>query len=222
MKRICKDCGKEFEITKSEEEFYKSKGLELPKRCKSCREKKKSGRVSHNAENSSKREQEYKENAGNQKERMPQAERHQDNEKSSLRNKIISAVAVIVIFIGGIFGINFNKTADNAKNNDVKIEENQQDSSSQKTGEYVFRNETLLSEHFDKHGADFDYKTKEEYEKGAAKVVTSKDALHKKEKEDGDDVYYIEKTNEFVIVSTDGYIRTYFKPQDGINYFNRQ
>ena len=31
-----------------------------------------------------------------------------------------------------------------------------------------------------------------------------------------------ESTNEFVIVSTDGYIRTYFKPSDGIEYFKRQ
>ena len=31
-----------------------------------------------------------------------------------------------------------------------------------------------------------------------------------------------EETNEFVVVSTDGYIRTYFNPSDGIDYFNRQ
>ena len=43
-----------------------------------------------------------------------------------------------------------------------------------------------------------------------------------KEKEDGDDVYYIQDTNEFVVVSTDGYIRTYFNPDDGIDYYNRQ
>ena len=40
--------------------------------------------------------------------------------------------------------------------------------------------------------------------------------------EDGDDVYYVESTNEFVIVSTDGYIRTYFNPDAGITYYNRQ
>ena len=46
--------------------------------------------------------------------------------------------------------------------------------------------------------------------------------IHKLEAEDGDDVYYLEETNEFVIVSTDGYIRTYFKPSKGIDYYNRQ
>lgn len=61
-----------------------------------------------------------------------------------------------------------------------------------------------------------------EYENAAAAVVSDSRALHKLEKEDNDDVYYIKETNEFVIVSTDGYIRTYFYPRDGIEYFERQ
>ena len=42
------------------------------------------------------------------------------------------------------------------------------------------------------------------------------------EKDDGDDIYYLERTNELVIVSTDGYIRTYFRPDSGIKYYNKQ
>ena len=60
------------------------------------------------------------------------------------------------------------------------------------------------------------------YENAARNVVNNSNSLHKTEAEDGDDVYYLESTNEFVIVSTDGYIRTYFKPNDGIDYYNRQ
>ncbi len=56
----------------------------------------------------------------------------------------------------------------------------------------------------------------------ASAVITNSNALHKKEAEDGDDVYYIEETNEFVVVSTDGYIRTYFNPSSGKDYFDRQ
>ena len=62
----------------------------------------------------------------------------------------------------------------------------------------------------------------EEYEAAASRVVNNPDALHKTEKEDGDDVYYIEETNEFVIVSKDGYLRTYFNPSRGIDYYNSQ
>ena len=87
---------------------------------------------------------------------------------------------------------------------------------------YQFRNEEYLQEHFQKHGAEFAYESAQEYEEGANKVIAAPDVLHKIEAEDGDDVYYLESTNEFVIVSTDGYIRTYFKPEDGIEYYNRQ
>ena len=92
--------------------------------------------------------------------------------------------------------------------------------------EYHFRNQKLLNQHFQKHGGefadDFDYQSAEEYEKGASDVINNTSALYKTEAEDGDGIYYIESTNEFVVLSTDGYIRTYFRPDKGIDYFNRQ
>ena len=41
MKIICKQCRQEFELPESEIQFYKSKGLSLPKRCKNCRQQNK-------------------------------------------------------------------------------------------------------------------------------------------------------------------------------------
>lgn len=87
---------------------------------------------------------------------------------------------------------------------------------------YKFRNKNLLDQHYEKHGREMGFASAEEYEKAAAAVPNHPDVLHKIEKEDGDDVYYIEATNEFVIVSTDGYIRTYFNPDRGIDYYNKQ
>ncbi len=87
---------------------------------------------------------------------------------------------------------------------------------------YTFRNEQLLNDHYEKHGIYMKYKSPEKYLKGANRVIADKDTLHAIEAEDGDDVYYLEKTNEFVVVSKDGYIRTYFCPEDGIEYFHRQ
>jgi len=47
MKRICVQCGKEFELAKSEMDFYRRKKLAYPKRCKECRaENRKKLRVS--------------------------------------------------------------------------------------------------------------------------------------------------------------------------------
>ncbi|MCR5117304.1 MAG: hypothetical protein K6A97_07340 [Lachnospiraceae bacterium] len=88
--------------------------------------------------------------------------------------------------------------------------------------EYSFRSNKLLEDHFYKHGIDMGYETKEEYVSGANKVIGNPDSLHKLEKEDGDDIYYLEETNEFVVVSTDGYIRTYFCPDSGKKYFDKQ
>lgn len=86
--------------------------------------------------------------------------------------------------------------------------------------DYSFRNDNLLDKHFDKHGIEMGFSSAEEYEAAASAVVNNPKALHKLEEEDGDDVYYVEDTNEFVVVSTDGYIRTYYYADK--DYFNRQ
>ncbi len=88
--------------------------------------------------------------------------------------------------------------------------------------EYRFRNKKRLDEHYEKHGIEMGFEDAESYEAAASRVVNNPDALHKIEKEDGDDVYYLEETNEFVIVSTDGYLRTYFCPDSGKKYFDKQ
>ena len=85
-----------------------------------------------------------------------------------------------------------------------------------------FRNKKLLNQHYEKHGIEMGFESAAEYEAAAAAVVKHPDVLHKTEAEDGDDVYYVESTNEFVVVSKDGYIRTYFLPSSGKAYFDRQ
>ncbi len=87
---------------------------------------------------------------------------------------------------------------------------------------YTFRSDALLEEHYQKHGVIMGFATKEAYVSAANVVIYSPNVLHKLEAEDGDDVYYLEAGNELVIVSADGYIRTYFCPDDGRDYFNRQ
>ena len=66
------------------------------------------------------------------------------------------------------------------------------------------------------------FETPEEYEAAASAVINNFDSLHKTEAEDGDDIYYIEETNEFVVLSTEGFIRTYFHPDKGKKYYDSQ
>ncbi len=88
--------------------------------------------------------------------------------------------------------------------------------------EYVFRSKKLLEQHYEKHGKEMGFASAKEYEAAACAVINNSDALSKVEKEDGDLIYYIPETNEFVVLSTDGYIRTYFLPSAGMDYYNRQ
>ena len=87
---------------------------------------------------------------------------------------------------------------------------------------YKFRNKKLLDQHYDKHGKEMGFASAAEYEAAASAVINNPDALYKTEKEDGDGCYFIESTNEFVVLSTDGYIRTYFIPDSGKKYFDKQ
>lgn len=41
MRQTCVDCGRMFEITNGQYDFYRQKGLDIPKRCKECRDLKK-------------------------------------------------------------------------------------------------------------------------------------------------------------------------------------
>ena len=204
IKRKCKQCGKEFVLSDSEIKFFNDKNLELPKRCSECRKENKNNNKEYNIENSK------SEKINNNKDNIHKNYKS-DSKKKTFRNIIAAGLVLIVLLLGKLFNIDINwqeiRTNFGTQENNVSLE---------------FRNETLWEDHFEKHGSEFGYKSKEEYLKGANEVINSSTSKHKTEAEDGDEIYYDEVKNEIVFVSTDGYIRTYFKPKDGINYYNRQ
>ncbi len=123
--------------------------------------------------------------------------------KEKMRKKVVCVLLFLCVVGIVLFALNRQKPAD---------------------GDYIeyhFHNDQLLSQHYEKHGKEMGFKSKEEYEKAASDAANNKNALHKKEKEDNDDIYYVEATNEFVVISTDGYIRTYFFPPSGPRFFNK-
>lgn len=89
---------------------------------------------------------------------------------------------------------------------------------------YYFRSEKLFDSHYEKHGAEFGDITQDEYLDLANELINAEgeNILHKTEKDDGDFLYYDTETNEFLVLSTDGYIRTFFKPSEGLDYWERQ
>ena len=196
INRTCKQCGKKFTITDSEIQFYKSKDLELPKRCSDCRKK-----------NNNSSTKEIDSNIGKSEDRS----KHNKNKKNIFTSVIAGLLVILALFIGKVFNVDISSLWQ-----DTNYTKEQSVSSLQ------FRNEKFLEDHFVKHGNEFGYSTKEEYLAGANKVISSSSSLHKQEGEDGDDIYYDKNSNEIVFVSGDGYIRTYFRPSEGIDYYNRQ
>ena len=129
-------------------------------------------------------------------------------------------------------GSDSQQAADSQQENETQPTDNSsQGNEGQQTGDsqqadnsqqYYFRSNKLLTQHYEKHGIDMGFDSKEAYEKAASDVINNPAALHKTEAEDGDYVYYVEETNEFVVLSKDGYIRTYFWPSAGKAYYDRQ
>jgi pyocin large subunit-like protein len=65
------------------------------------------------------------------------------------------------------------------------------------------------------------FKSASAYQKAAGKVIANKKAIHKKTS-DKDILYFLESTDEFVVVSKWGFIRTYFIPDAGRYYYDKQ
>ena len=127
--------------------------------------------------------------------------------------KVLEFIALLLLFVALIFVYVKLKGTEEPINDPNPVEV---------VTEYHFRNKKLLNEHYEKHGKEMGFANAEEYEKAASAVINNKAALYKTEKEDGDGVYFVESTGEFVILSTDGYIRTYFIPDSGKKYFDKQ
>lgn len=241
MKLICKQCGKEFTITDGEKEFYKSKNLALPKRCKNCRNSNKKKRSNFKVI-------ENKELEADKTEARVANTNSQDTMASTPKNKKNAfltglAMLVVIVFVGiaNIFGVSEENQNLSDTANDIELTESIDEAVSEVIVSEVaadvlseaivtesekaqvslqFRNDNLYYQHYEKHGIEMGFASAEEYLAAANAVVNNPEVLHKYEAEDGDDVYFLEATEEFVVVSTDGYIRTYYYADK--DYFERQ
>jgi hypothetical protein len=75
--------------------------------------------------------------------------------------------------------------------------------------------------HFEKHAAEFGYRTPVEYLRGARDLV-GRSGVRTFTRTNGDKLIYDAARNEFAVLRPDGVLRTFFKPQDGIAYWTKQ
>ena len=255
MKIVCQQCGKEFVLEDGEVEFYKSKGLALPKRCKRCRNSNKKKysnfKVINNESDKpedtkdrknikSVKKSNYQNNyrsdknidisknnettaavssvnsnvySASSEKTVTQGTNHK--KKTPLMAGVASIFVVAAMAVSGLFGGGTNDTE-----NQVAVSQAVTNEAGVTQNELQFRNDDLYYQHYEKHGVEMGFASAEEYLEAANAVVNHPDVLHKFEAEDGDDVYFVEATGEFVVVSTDGYIRTYYIADK--DYFDRQ
>jgi hypothetical protein len=97
-----------------------------------------------------------------------------------------------------------------------------------------FATEGLLSRHFGEHGSDFGATTASEYEQQAARFLTEQDPnilefTRTKGYRIGDTVRFNPDTDEFGVITSNGSIRTYYRPDPklhgrptNLDYFNSE
>ncbi len=212
LKRTCKQCGKEFIISDSEIKFFKSRNLNLPKRCKECRDANKQAKA----------------------EAAPVTATAQDTkpdtDKLKKIKRAITIAVILALILGGIFGVQWDKLFGDTLLDgtfssgpmDTDPLPNELVDNAFTVSAYKFRSEKLWRDHFTKHGAEVGASSKEEYLAMANGVIDNPDVLSKAETDDGDNdtVYFLEATGEFVVLSGDGYIRTYYIAD--LDYYNGQ
>ena len=98
----------------------------------------------------------------------------------------------------------------------------EQTTGAEQTKPYAFRSEEKLEAHYQKHGGEFGSITQQEYLEMANDLIRRGNEVETKTDEDGDTLFYDIEKNQFLVLAKDGYIRTFFRPDDGIGYWNRQ
>lgn len=87
-----------------------------------------------------------------------------------------------------------------------------------------FRTLHLLDEHFDKHGQEFGNISREQYLHMAQQLRDTHPGKYVLEakRPDGGGAKFDKRYGWFVAYDADGTLRTFFIPNDGIRYFERQ
>lgn len=87
----------------------------------------------------------------------------------------------------------------------------------------AFASDERLEEHWVKHRSEFGQISRDEYLQRARTFFADESAdKETKQRENGDELHFNASTSEFGVLSDDNTIRTYFRPNSGRRYWERQ
>ena len=213
----CVQCGNEFTLSNGEVDFYIGKGLNLPKRCKQCRNKNKAKNASG-----------Y--NAGSFDNKNNNNYRSYYISKINYKFCLYVVIAALIIALSAVrlisdtfivcaviipvIAVAVLILIVHCSSNKIYIEEF--DTSIYK---YTFYDTASMVKHYVKHGDEVDCESMEQYLFKANYMLSRTDNLSRIQK-DGDTAYFNKYTREFAVIAKAGYVRTYFiaRPE----YFYKQ
>ena len=210
-KRTCVTCSREFTLTDSEISFYKSKGLELPLRCKACRD--------------ARRQTKARASATAAHRTVSRAARN--IRRAEAVGLLLLALALYLYLSGGsispvipaaagagITAVAFFASLVRRARINAEV------ASVMHKYRYSFRTANNFITHYRKHGGEVGASNADEYLKMANAVIESRESLKKHKKEDNDTVIFNPATRGIVFLSGDGKIRSFFTSDRA--YFDRQ
>ena len=137
-----------------------------------------------------------------------------------IKKCILAILALFTFFIGTGIDLNaenIGSQPDNKINSSVIKRSNRQ----QITFKWHQHN---LERHYYKHRGEFpEYDTMQKYGNGAVEFFSNPPKGTKfKCRPNGDRLFYYEKNNYFGVTTKEGFVKTFFRPNRGIRYWNRQ
>ena len=136
----CVQCGKKFELSEAEKDFYEEKNLSLPKRCKECRKR---NRIEKNEAV------------------VPRGKERRKRRKNALRQVPVTTL-ILLIALTFVY-ISFVRKPESSTPKQTKLTQVTENPNSSIQKAVLFQSDEKLKEHYEKHGKAMGFASAEEY-----------------------------------------------------------
>ncbi len=139
--------------------------------------------------------------------------------------RIAAGIVLVLLALSSYLGReNTAKIEQTYVESSIQAESRESSSHKNEDGENLHHwgNPNTLQDHFDRHGRDFGAKNQNDYARQANELFNNRDEYLVKVDDDGVLRIYDPDTNSFGAYNENGSTRSFFKPSDNRDYFDRQ